>query len=545
MVADCAGVTDAMDLERFARTSLATCQAQFPRNCSSCGHPYATFDGFLRRTTRVGHPLLDPIEDDEPIGVLCFANCPCGSTLALQYEDTREHVAFNKAIHDAARETGRSDVDILQDLVELVHRWAHEGVHPTAPPSTQHLDPLVVEIGGALLALLERDAIVIPPAPTAALKVRALASSDAANPRALADAIAFDPGLATGVLRAANSSFYQRGGEITSLTQAVTRLGFKEIANLALTLGVGRTFVGSGPFVAQRAQLWRRSLVTGFVARVLAGTRRLDPEECFGSGLFASLGSVVGLLGLEVLLQERGNLPAQPWSWWLRLIDLFAADLGAAIASRWSLPALVASVVRHPFSGAVPPPSHGDLVVTIHVAQAVAVRALERPRVEVDDLDDLVGLDDVERELVVNALPGVAAAIAVFDAGMTRPAVASTGGFADVSPPARPLAASTVVPSAGRYDVVGLAGESVVIEGPEAFAETTLVSLEIELEPRLRLWATTTRTAPSARGHKNQLAPFALDEPTYRRWRLLVADQAAERTRQTLRAMEALPGQRR
>jgi HD-like signal output (HDOD) protein len=347
-----------------------------------------------------------------------------------------------------------------------------------------------------------------------------------------------DPGLATGVLRAANSSFFQRGTEITSLTQAVTRLGFKEVASLALTLGVGRSFVGGGPFVAQRALLWRRSLVTGYVARVLAGTRRLDAEECFGSGLFASLGSVVGLLGLEVLLKERGNLPTQPWAWWLRLIDVFAAELGETVAERWSLPSLVGSVVRHPFSGSVPPPMHGDVVGAIQVARDVAARALALPRVDVDDLDAIAGLDDIERELVVNALPEAAAMIAAFDAGLPRATSPSVDGIADVPPPARPLAAATVVPSAGRVDVVGLAGDSLVIEGPEAFDETTLVSLEIEVEPRLRLWATTTRTAPSARGHKNQLAPFALDEATYRRWRLLAADQAAERTRQTLKAME-------
>lgn len=494
----------------------------------------------------IGKPMLDPIEDDEPIGLLCFANCACGSTLALCYEDTREHSAFNNAVQTFAKTSGKTDVDIVVDLVHTVHRWVREGVDPTssdaeaAPaPAT---DPLVLDIGASLLEIISRGAVVIPPAPTAALRVRALIATDDVNVRAVADALAVDAGLATGVLRVANSAHFQRSGEVSSLMQVVTRLGFKEIAQLSLTLGVGRAFMGGGPFANERALLWRKSLVTALLGKALAQTRRLDAEDCFVSGLFSSLGSVVGLLSLEVLLKERPDIPAQPWAWWLRLIDIFAADLGREAAQHWQLPSLIASVAAHPHAGFDPQSPHAPVVSVTAAARDVAERVLTCPRIERADLNDIAALTADERAHLVSAIPQLVHAIAAFDAGLQRgttpPTSATSPAPEPVPPPATPLMASTLVPAAGRFDVTGLVSQALVIEGAYAFSPTTLVCIELELEPRLRLWATVTHTTATTHGHRMQLSPFAVDDHAWRRWRLLVTDHAAERTHATLRQME-------
>jgi HD-like signal output (HDOD) protein len=539
-----------MELEHFARAALDACRSQFPRACRCCGTNFPSFDNYLEKTILIGKPMLDPIEDDEPIGLLCFANCACGSTLALCYEDTREHSAFNNAVHSVAKTSGRTDVDVAVDLVHTVNRWAREGTPSSAETSTASatapppaVDPFVLDLGASLLEILARGAVVIPPAPTAALKVRALVSADDVNVRAVADALAVDAGLATGVLRVANSAYFQRSGEVSSLLQAVTRLGFKEIAQLSLTLGVGRSFLGGGPFANERALLWRKSLVTALLGKSLAQVRRLDAEECFVSGLFSSLGSVVGLLSLEVLLKERPEIPAQPWAWWMRLIDMFAADLGREAAQRWQLPSLIESVAAHPHGGSELPPPHGPIVSAIAAARTVAERVLTRPRIERADLDDIAALTADERAHLVGAVPQLASAIAAFDAGLQRgtlpPSSATPSSSPEpVPPPATPLMAQTIVPTAGRFDVTGLVSDALVLDGPLPFAPTTLVCIELELEPRLRLWATVTHASSTPQGHRAHLTPFAVDDNAWRRWRLLVTDHAAARTHATLRQME-------
>jgi hypothetical protein len=60
----------------------------FPKSCSNCGRTFANFREYLQQTTTQG--LAQPYDADvgdwrplNPIGTATFANCPCGTTLAL------------------------------------------------------------------------------------------------------------------------------------------------------------------------------------------------------------------------------------------------------------------------------------------------------------------------------------------------------------------------------------------------------------------------------------------------------------------------------
>ena len=530
--------------ERFGRSSLAACRSQFPRACSCCDVHYPSFESYIARTTVLGHPMLDPIEDDEPIGLLGFANCACGTTLAIRYEDTREHSVFNKAVFDEAKNTDRAEPDVLVELIQVVHRYAKEGISTVGMETPAPPDPVMLELGASLIDVVRRGAITMPPTPTAALKVRGLVQADTVNVRAVADALAADAGLTTAVLRVANSAFFQRGAEVNSLPLAITRLGFKGIASLSLTLGVGRTFHGNGPFAVQRQLLWRRSLLTAFLAKSLADVRNLDADECFVSGLFSSLGAVVGTLSLEVLLKERTDLPTQPWSWWLRLIELFSADLGAEVARKWELPSLIASVASHPHGCGLSRPPNAEIVEAVHTASKVALRAMESTSLNAKDLEGSVpGASAAEVEVLVKTLPGCVDAMAAIDSGVGARTASSSFGMPAVGeviePPAPvpPMTAVTLLPAGAEFEVVGLGSEVVVLKGPMGFPETTLVSIELGLEPRLKLWATSTRSKAMGDSFRVYLTPFALDEDSYHRWRLLLTDQLAERTKLTRQQM--------
>ena len=69
--------------EEFLQSALARCHSQFPRACTLCKRPFASFADFVDGTRRIGAPVLDVVEDDEPLGMLVFCNCACGTTLAL------------------------------------------------------------------------------------------------------------------------------------------------------------------------------------------------------------------------------------------------------------------------------------------------------------------------------------------------------------------------------------------------------------------------------------------------------------------------------
>jgi hypothetical protein len=63
----------------------------FPKECPNCQRRFATLREYLQNTTHLGPAM--PYDADlgnwnplEPVGTVTYANCPCGTTLALSSE---------------------------------------------------------------------------------------------------------------------------------------------------------------------------------------------------------------------------------------------------------------------------------------------------------------------------------------------------------------------------------------------------------------------------------------------------------------------------
>ena len=63
-------------------------ETKFPKSCSKCGRTFASLKEYLQTTTHVGNPVsydadLKSWRPFKPVGTLSFANCKCGTTLAI------------------------------------------------------------------------------------------------------------------------------------------------------------------------------------------------------------------------------------------------------------------------------------------------------------------------------------------------------------------------------------------------------------------------------------------------------------------------------
>jgi HD-like signal output (HDOD) protein len=364
-----------------------------------------------------------------------------------------------------------------------------------------------------------------------AFKVEQMARSPDATAAQITDVLAGDPALAAAVLQLANSALFSRGQPVTSLAVAVGRIGMSEIARVAITAGVGATAGQTGALAPLRTRLWNRSLTTAHVSRALAKHRGIAVDEALLSGLLQPLGSIVASLCIDVFLRESPQFPAQPLSFWLRLVEMFRAEIGGLTAARWKLPPLFCDVLGggSPDRSRLANPALFDVA---EAAAAIAVIAESRGSLVVADLAPVLGLrDDVEREFVVDALARSGESISSFEEALRAPSSASSA-VAVAEPEAQPCAEVWVVnpKTGGRYRTVGVAGEQVILEGGPPLPVSQLVSLQVEATPPLAFLSTTRSCAalPGGQAVRIVTLPFALNAETKSRWQRLLVPRAAD-----------------
>src|SRR4051812_46929165 len=110
----------------------------------------------------------------------------------------------------------------------------------------------------------------------------------------LADIIRIDPGLTADVLRIANTAAY-RGSERTgSLSEAIMRIGLREICRVVLEIVTSPALQTSDASAIHGVDLWQHSLATAVAAQTLARYRsKEDPEVVFSAALLHDVGKTI------------------------------------------------------------------------------------------------------------------------------------------------------------------------------------------------------------------------------------------------------------
>jgi len=246
--------------------------------------------------------------------------------------------------------------------------------------------------------LLDQRRLNLPLLPRAVTEVLALAGANDTDLRRLSGLVETDQSLAAHVLRAANSSAYAAAGPVTSLRQAMARLGMRAVARIALAAALGpRLFVAPG-FEPLVRSLWRDSLTTALWARELVLRGGGDAELSFLCGLLHQIGRPVILH--EALAAQRAGLVFDE-ALLLRLMDRFATPVGLELATHWQLPdpviATIAALGELEFHS-----GYDDVVAGVRAARSLTERARARDELLADDLAAFAPDADAARQLLAN-----------------------------------------------------------------------------------------------------------------------------------------------
>ena len=191
------------------------------------------------------------------------------------------------------------------------------------------------------------------PAPQVLPQILPLLNQPDVDTNAVVDLIAYNQTLTANVLRVCNSAYFSSGTPIDSLLHAVTRVGFRQIYDIVVsiisTVLLARPQKGYG---VEANELWGHSVVTAVAAQIAARDCSVDQQIVFTAAILHDIGKIVLSLPLEDMKDnvsfetERGSL--SPYEIEMKLLGVNHAEIGGRLLEHWKLPEpLVAGVSYH------------------------------------------------------------------------------------------------------------------------------------------------------------------------------------------------------
>jgi HD-like signal output (HDOD) protein len=187
------------------------------------------------------------------------------------------------------------------------------------------------------IASLVKD---LPSLPAVAQEVLQLLSIPGTEPALLQESMQRDPALTLKVLRIANSAYYRRGREISTLADAIVLLGLKTVQCIVMSSAVQRVLDSAGD-VSEK--LWEHSFAVAVACREVASHNRESTErkeEVYLAGLFHDVAKGViathfsGIYNLPLSLEgETEDL------------GFTHTNLAQVLLTKWAIPAVITEAV--------------------------------------------------------------------------------------------------------------------------------------------------------------------------------------------------------
>lgn len=218
----------------------------------------------------------------------------------------------------------------------LAAKITNTSVAPGRPPTLETMQSEVEQ-------LLLSGGLKVPMLPQVATDVLQAAGDAKCDAARLSGLIHKDPALAGRVLKIANSPLYMAKSPLVSLQQAVARLGFGTLTEIALAASVESGVFAAPGFEAEIQSMWQESLATAAFAKEIARHRRLNVETAFLCGLLADIGRPVILQAAVDVARKKNYLMHElaVRAEVLGLASLFAAAATKMVVSAWKLPTAV------------------------------------------------------------------------------------------------------------------------------------------------------------------------------------------------------------
>lgn len=211
----------------------------------------------------------------------------------------------------------------------------------------------------------------MPMLPALAADVMALAIDPEVSIARIARVIAKDQVLATRVLRLANSAYCAPMQEVTTVNDAIVRMGTGPVRNVVLAVCFTSRLQGANVYGPHAKELVDHAIGTAYLARLVAERVGIDADEAFMCGLLHDMGKLL----LQKLARDfiKFGVPTPSEQEIEAVCRDRHPEIGARLLRHWQLPSALESPVRYHHDPAAAT-SHGQEAAVTYMANRLSHR---------------------------------------------------------------------------------------------------------------------------------------------------------------------------
>lgn len=253
---------------------------------------------------------------------------------------------------------------------------------------------------------LEHDRLRLPSLPTIALKIKQVVEDPESDIHSIATIVKLDPVISAKLVESANSPVYRGIKDVSTVLDAISRLGKEITRQLVLIFAVREIFHSDNQgAVALLQKLWDECTEVAAICHVLAAKSQLDfdPEVALMAGLLHRIGEVpiyTYSANYQELLDDLDSIS--------RIAHSLGARIGERIIKRWHLDPVLVEVVKQQgnwFKQATAEIDYADLVIVAQLhAQVHHGATKELPNLDQVEAFKRIQVGELTPELSIHVL---------------------------------------------------------------------------------------------------------------------------------------------
>jgi HD-like signal output (HDOD) protein len=224
-----------------------------------------------------------------------------------------------------------------------------------------------VEVRQRLEATFRSPEYKPPTLPAVALELLGLAQDPNADFAKVGKVLESDPIITGQVLRVAQSPVYAGRMPITTIPQALSRLGIKTLRDIVLQVALNARVFRAKPYQPTMESLQRHSTAVAHLAKIISRYTSFEGDYAFLCGLLHD----VGIAGSLIALNESNPKSPPPLDDVWPAIQAVHAEASQLMASQWQLPPDIALTVGAHHSVLIQGYPH-PVAATVYLANEVA-----------------------------------------------------------------------------------------------------------------------------------------------------------------------------